>query len=199
MVPHRHLFIGFLLCGILLGAAGRHGEDRGDDKKTDANTGATPRDEGLPRLAPGTLVVTFRTHSYQGTYAPKNVLAVWVVDANGQYVRDLAIYADNHVDRLGRWRKDSGKDKPDATTGATRKQHGKVSVVWDGTDAQGKPVPDGTYRIRIEYTETSRLGPAFQITVRKGKDTGTHKLKGNDYFSLVSVHWVGEQGEAAKK
>lgn len=148
--------------------------------------------------APGSFVVSFQTESYQGKYAPRNVLAVWIVDANNQYVKDLAVYGTKYATKLGRWRQDSGKSRPDATTGATRKQHDEVSVVWDGTDAKGKPLPDGQYKVRIEYTETNRQGPAFQIPIEKGKETGTREVKGNDHFSHITVQCVGTDDAAAK-
>jgi len=143
------------------------------------------------KLVPGSFVVTFQTQTYQGKYAPRNVLAVWLVDAQDHYVKDLAVYGTKYTTKLARWRKDSGKTKPDATTGATRKQHDKLSVVWDGTDAKGKALPDGEYKIRIEYTETNRPGPAFQVLVHKGKDTGTREVKGDEHFTQVKVRCVG--------
>ena len=146
------------------------------------------------KLAPGSFVITYQTQTYQGKYAPRNVVAIWLVDAQGQYVKDLAVYGNRFTTKLARWRKDSGKAKPDATTGATRKQHDELSVVWDGTDAEGKALPDGEYRIRIEYTETNRPGPAFQVLVHKGKDTGTREVKGDEHFTHVNVRCVGTDG-----
>ncbi len=152
----------------------------------------------VEKLTPGSFVVSFQTQSYQGRYAPRNVLAVWIVDANNNYVKDLAVYGNKYATKLGRWRQDSGKARPDATTGATRKQHEEVSVVWDGTDAKGNALPNGEYKVRIEYTETNRQGPAFQIPIEKGKEAGTREVKGNDHFSHITVQCVGPEGEAAK-
>jgi hypothetical protein len=163
-----------------------------------------------PKLAPGSIEVSFQTQPYHGKYSPRHVLAVWVVDADSKYVKTLAVYGRKHVTKLGRWRKavgkikvdaitsathhgkrKDGKPKTDAITGATRRQHEPLTVVWNGTDDAGKVVPDGNYKVRFEYTETSRLGPAFEIAIAKGGKPGSEKVKGSKYFTDITVHTVG--------
>ena len=150
-------------------------------------------------LRPGSFVLTFKTQSYQGKFAPRHVLAVWLVDAKDRYVRDLAVYGEKCATRLSRWSKDSGKTKPDAVTGANLQVHEELSVVWDGTDAKGKLLPDGEYRVRIEYTEANQNGPVFQIPLQKGNETGTRKVRGNEFFTDVTVRRVGRHGDFGKK
>jgi hypothetical protein len=158
------------------------------------------------KLALGSIEISFQTQPYNGKYSPRHVLAAWVVDANDKYVKTLAVYGKRHVKKLGRWhkaagnakldavtgatsrqKKRDGKAKPDAITGPTRRQHEALTVVWNGTDDDGKPVPDGNYKVRFEYTETNRLGPAFQIAVKKGGDAGVEKVKGSKYFTDITV------------
>lgn len=152
-------------------------------------------DEATPSTG---LVVSFQTVSYQGRYAPRHVLGAWLVDSEGKHIRDLAIYGEKHANKLARWRQDTGKAKPDATTGATRRLHEPLTVIWDGADAEGKPLPDGAYVVRVEFTETNRPGPVLDIPVRKGGETGLREVEGNEHFTAVTVRPAGPGNEPAK-
>ena len=145
------------------------------------------------KLPLGVIELSFQTQAYKGKYSPRHVLAAWVVDAKDQHVRTLAIYGKKQAKRLGRWRKATGKKKPDAVTGATLRKHKPLTIVWDGTDKNGKPAPDGNYKIRLEYTETNRSGPTCQVEVKKGGTPGTRKVEGNKFFADVTVRQVGEK------
>ncbi|MDP2859154.1 MAG: DUF2271 domain-containing protein [Bacillota bacterium] len=92
-----------------------------------------------------------------------NQVAVWIEDANGNYVK--TVYASAFMARGGyrsrpeccpEWVKVSGwKNAPasevDAVTGPTQKP-GRIVLTWDCTDRQGKRVPPGTYVCRLEGT-----------------------------------------------
>jgi hypothetical protein len=148
------------------------------------------------KRAPEEIEVTFETKAYQGKYSPRHVLAVWVVDEKQNYVRTLSAYGNKYARKLTRWTKATGeaRPKPDAITGATLKAHEPVRVTWDGTDAHGKEVPDGTYMIRMEYTETNKEGPAYQVVVKKGTPVGTStNEKGSKYFTDVKVRYVAQE------
>jgi hypothetical protein len=137
--------------------------------------------------APTGIKVSFQTISYQGRYAPKHVLCAWLVDSEGKYVRDLVFYGGKQARRLARWKQDSSKAQPDATTGATRKQHEALTIVWDGNDAEGKPLPDGEYTVRLEFTEANGAGPTMDIPVRKGAETQVRQVQGNEHFAEITV------------
>ena len=144
------------------------------------------------KLTRGDIELSFQTQAYKGKYSPRHVLAAWVVDAEDQHVKTLAIYGKKHAKRLERWAKATGKKKPDAVTGATLRKHEPLTIVWDGTDKDGKPAPDGDYKIRLEYTETNRAGPAFQVEVKKGGTPGTRKVEGTEFFADIMVRQVGD-------
>jgi len=143
------------------------------------------------KLPLGVIELSFQTQAYKGKYSPRHVLAAWVVDAKDQHVRTLAIYGKKQAKRLGRWRKATGKKKPDAVTGATLRKHEPLTIIWDGTDKNGKPAPDGDYKIRLEYTETNRSGPAFQVEVKKGGTPGEQKVEGSKSFTDITVRTTG--------
>lgn len=107
------------------------------------------------RLA--TLTVT--TSPAGGKYAPRHVLAVWITDAQDQLVKTVEVRAGRRQKYLTAWREALGDRKPDGISGATLKQHGPHTFTWDGRDANGQPVPDGTYRWHLELTDRNKPGP----------------------------------------
>lgn len=94
--------------------------------------------------------------------AGSNQYAVWIEDAEGNIVKTLAVtkYTSTGGWRLRKtslshWRKAAdplhmSEEEIDAVSGATPKESGTYRVVWDFTDDDGNPVPDGEYRCRLE-------------------------------------------------
>src|SRR5262249_32922270 len=80
-------------------------------------------------------------------------VAVWVEDSEGKALRTLAVWGNNakYLRDLTNWWKfaQNDRDLQKAITRATRAP-GKYQLSWDGKDAQGKAVAQGTYTIRIE-------------------------------------------------
>ena len=122
-----------------------------------AADGGTDGDGQTPTA--GTLRVQYSTQSLAGDFAPKNCGAAWIESADGRYVSTLEIravlrraalvYLQEHVceDQLG----------PDVISEATTSNHDKAHMLsWSGTDFTGQLVPDGTYQLMIESTETDK-------------------------------------------
>jgi hypothetical protein len=138
---------------------------------TDAGAGDAARDEddeddaGTPQLPAGTageVVLVYRTRTLMGRYWPHNCTAVWIENDEDEYVATLELtaglrrpgllYFQEHacVDQLG----------PDAITSATRRDHESPHEVrWSGVDALDRPVPDGSYTLYVEVTESDKDGP----------------------------------------
>ena len=105
------------------------------------------------------MTITFGFQKQSG-YA-SNQFAVWIEDADGQYVKTL--YATrftvkggykNRPDSIPVWVEKSGianMSDVDAITGATP-QSGILAYIWDLTDQNGSPAPNGTYRFCVEGT-----------------------------------------------
>jgi len=80
-------------------------------------------------------------------------VAVWIENAEGKPVRTVTFWANKpkyYQDMRVWWR--IGRDNPDliqAVTRATRAA-GHHSVVWDGRDDAGDPLPPGTYTVNLE-------------------------------------------------
>lgn len=122
--------------------------------------------------AAGKTTFTVVTTPLQQKYAPWHVLAVWVVDDQGRFVKTLEKRAAKQSRYLREWRKASKGNVTDAVTGATLHKPGKRTVVWDGTDANGRPVPDGVYGLRVEMTSANAAGPLTppgHLTFTKGR------------------------------
>lgn len=119
-----------------------------------------------------TLEVTF---NYQRQNGPgSNQYAVWIENEKGEFVKTLFVtsYTTKGRARGGEqaqrgyivrpacvpvWVKTSKADEKtdqqlDAVTGATPQSNGTQTFTWDFTDEQGKAVPKGTYKLKVEAT-----------------------------------------------
>lgn len=93
-------------------------------------------------------------------YAPNNVGAIWITDANGAFVRTIAVWGPNYWQFAATWVKQSGGSRVDIVAGATRRNHAKnVEAEWDCRDKQLALVSPGSYRLNVEFTEVEEQGP----------------------------------------
>ncbi|WCJ58375.1 DUF2271 domain-containing protein [Fontisphaera persica] len=116
----------------------------------------------------------FTTQSVvQGKYAPRHVMAVWVADAQTNYVKTLLRLGQKRQNKLHTWNQARGSDdRVDGVTGATVAEHQTHRVLWKGDNAEGKPVPAGQYFLVIEFTENNRQGPLAHVPVQIGGPAG---------------------------
>ncbi len=101
-------------------------------------------------------VTTQRTNL---NYDPKNIVAIWVVDNAGAFVKTLKRRGSTRQQYLYRWLADSGGSVVDAVTGATLPTQQMHNVTWNSRNTAGTVVADGTYRVRVEYTTSNGQGP----------------------------------------
>jgi hypothetical protein len=154
-----------------------------------------------PRSTEGTLRFTMKTVTTKGKYAPKHVVAVWVEDARGRFVKTLRVAGRKQAKRLRRWARASRKNVVDAVTGATLKKHVEHTVTWDGRDAKGRAVPDGIYEVRVEFTEKNSYGPTTprgHVRFFKGPVGATARVSDLSSFKGMSATWT-PAGPVAKK
>ncbi|MFO0876149.1 MAG: DUF2271 domain-containing protein [Gemmataceae bacterium] len=80
-------------------------------------------------------------------------VAVWIEDADGTAVRTVAVWgnASRWLPTMSGWWKVARGNGPliKAVTRATRAP-GSYRIVWDGKDDAGKPLPRGTYTVKVE-------------------------------------------------
>lgn len=133
----------------------------------------TPADAGTSEpppssTAPSKLSFSVTTVSANGRYSPRNIYAIWVVDAQDKFVKTLAKFARTRQVYLTGWNRAAGGNVVDAVTGATMSNHGTRSVTWDLTNASKQPVPDGDYKIVLELTDKDGTGPTTSVSFTKG-------------------------------
>jgi thiamine biosynthesis lipoprotein len=80
-------------------------------------------------------------------------VAIWVEDARHKLVRTISVLGSKpkYIGELTAWAQAAGRPGPQ-TSSITRasRPNGLYSVVWDGLDDHGKPMPQGTYTIKVE-------------------------------------------------
>lgn len=126
---------------------------------------ATAGASGAPSVAEGPTSMTFEVLTVRqgGKYAPKNVGAIWIADASGNFVKTLEVWARERRRELYRFNADTGANLADAVTSATLRSHVVHRVTWDLTDVSGNPVDAGTYRVVIEVTDRESPGATAEI------------------------------------
>jgi hypothetical protein len=135
------------------------------------------------------VTVQFTTVSKAVSFAPKNVLAVWVGSGTNQFVRTLKVMANQRKQYLYTWNDESGGNTVDAITGATKTEHSAETIVWDGKDASQVLVPDGDYNIIVEFTEEHAQGPVLIIPFVK-KTTNSDSTYNNEAnFTNISINY----------
>lgn len=101
-----------------------------------------------------TVTFTITTGPGTGTYAPKNVTAMWIADSAGTLVKTLEVYASIRMINLLKWEAASGGTiPPDAVTGATLPNHIQHIGTWNCKDGNGNIVPDGQYQAFMEWVD----------------------------------------------
>jgi hypothetical protein len=149
---------------------------------------------GIHAQTAGTLTLTATTSETGGNYAPKNIVAVWIEDEQGNFVKTLMAYAANRKTHLNTWEASttaagSPFNTVDAITGATKTSHATRSCTWNGTDVNGAIVPDGSYKVRMELTDKNATGNYSTFTFTK--DTNPENLTPANVpsFSSISINW----------
>jgi len=115
-----------------------------------------PPVEGPPRTC--TLIFQVTTVTFNGSYAPRNVGAIWVSDGSGRFVKSLTVWAQKRIRHLTTWQAAAMGNTVDAVTSATAGSHGTRTGKWNCTGLDHQPVPDGPYRINVEFTERNSTG-----------------------------------------
>ena len=130
---------------------------------------------------PGQLKMEFTTTPVAGKFSPKHVLAVWVTDAQTNFVRTLELRATRRARYLSAWhaaRKD--EVSVDGVTGATITQHQTHQVTWNGKNLKGDVAPDGTYLVFLELTSQHAPGPVVVFPISKGPNVQTKQFPKRD-------------------
>jgi hypothetical protein len=151
----------------------------------------------------GTLSFTFTCLPHTSYTASKNVMAVWIESSTGAFVKTRTRNVGNGTrDHLPTWAVNAGGPSNNAlstlcnvvgaTSGATLSSFGAHTVTWDGTNAAGTQMPDGTYKILIQETwnhGTARTATRI-FTFTKGNTTDAQTPATDANFSNLSLTWT---------
>jgi len=136
--------------------------------------------------------VTVTTTPNGGNYAPKNVVALWIEDAGGKFIKTFDRFSQARTSHLVAWVTAAGPGDADAVSGATRPNHvNPITATWNLRDRLGALVPDGTYTIRMELADSNASQPAQNhqgtFTFTKGAAPETQSGLSSGGFLNVSI------------
>jgi len=164
----------------------------------------------------GTLTVTFSQPQPSSPSGTKNVIAVWIENNSGTFIKTKLRYVGNGTkDHLPSWAVKAGGtasnatsttcNTTDATTGATLTSStsptafGTKTVVWDGKNVNGTTngttVADGVYKVWIESswssgTASNSHNDIISFTFTKGATADHQTPAGDNYFNTITLDWV---------
>jgi len=146
-------------------------------------------------ITPGTLTFTVKTITNNTTYSPRNVIAIWIKDAQGNFVVSRKVMANKRKNHLVKWNSSSVGNTVTAITGSTLGTHESHTVTWDGKNASGMDMPDGTYQIWVEYSSTNSAsngnqGPSLSVEFTKGSDAQHITPANGAYYQNIVADWV---------
>ena len=141
----------------------------------------------------GKLNVSVATSSAVGNYAPRNIIAIWIEDNSGNFVKTLLANADRRIEYLYTWKaatsaKGIQYNRVDAITGATLTSHGTRTCTWNGTDYNKNMVADGTYYVCMELTDKHATGNYSKFAFTKGANNLVTPPNVTG-FSSVNIQW----------
>ncbi|HOY57784.1 MAG TPA: DUF2271 domain-containing protein, partial [Verrucomicrobiota bacterium] len=141
----------------------------------------------------GAVTFTVTTKTVGGRYAPRHVLAIWVADANTNFVKTLKRQAATRIQHLYKWNvARNGYSVVDGVSGATLNAHTTHTVTWDCRDRNGAVLEDGTYRFMVELSEANAQGPwtTNSLPFTKGTVGFTNSLANQTAFAGMSIRFV---------
>lgn len=142
----------------------------------------------------GDLNVSTFTSETGGNYAPRNIVAIWIENENGEFVKTLLAYAQNRKTHLNTWQASTAAagteyNTVDAITGATKSSHATRECMWNATDYNGNIVADGTYYLWMELTDKNNTGNYSSFAFEKGAAEQLQTPDDVPSFGSLSIYW----------
>ncbi len=134
------------------------------------------------------------TQTANAAYAPANVLAVWVEDAQGNFVKTLYRASATYTLRLVAWSATAPVNDVDGLSGASRTAQAPLATTWNMTNKAGAEVADGTYTIRMELSDsnatTADQNNQGEFTIIKGPTAQSQTALTSGGFTNVSLNYT---------
>lgn len=183
--------LAFLLTGCLVGDPTPL--DPGSNPDPQDPTGEDPQDP-TPETPAGSVRITATSTTKGGVYAPANVTAVWIEDAQGNFVKTIDRWASVRAQYLLEWNAAAGPGDVDSVSGASRSDHTTPLTIEWKLKVNQQVVPDGTYTIRMESAESNAVNPNENnegtFTFVKGAAPQSQTGLSNGGFTNVSIEFT---------
>lgn len=144
----------------------------------------------------GTLTVTATTsRTSSPEYGNNHIVAFWVQDSNGKYVKTILAYANERKQYLKNWKTattiaGSSYNVVDAITGATKTSHASRTGNWNGKNTSSVEMADGTYIVKLELTDNeSGVQNYTNFSITKGPVEQILTPSSISGFSNISLKW----------
>ena len=121
-----------------------------------------------PTNTGGTLTISTLTSTAGGNYSPKNIVAIWIENSSGTFVKSLMVYAATRIQYLTNWVSNSSKNVVNATTGATQSSYGTRTCTWNGTNVAGTVV--AMELIKYVWNLPTKTAPGISLHLPLQKD-----------------------------
>lgn len=134
------------------------------------------------------------TPASTGGYTPKHCMAIWIENAAGTFIKTkLKQSSNSNLDHLATWTGKSAQNVVDATSGATATSNSTLTVTWNGTNVSGAVVPDGIYKIWVEFAwassmTTGKVTQSFSFTKGVAEDHQLPTATAN--LTAMTLDWV---------
>ncbi len=138
----------------------------------------------------GTATFTITTVSNGGQYSPDNVIAIWVKNSSGLFVKSMKVMAVQRIQYLYQWKASSSLNTVGAITGATLTSHQTHVISWNCKNTSNVLVPDGDYQFWIEFADDDFQGPYTHYTFTKSSAAQTQNFTDATRFKNVSIVWT---------
>ena len=154
---------------------------------------------------PGSVSLTATINNLSGS-GSEHWSVVWLTTDTGTFIKTLGIrgnesnFTDSHWNRhCSTWYSQRGSNTVIATDGYTSATapsytppYSPITWTWNGADATGATLPDGPYKIWIQYAENSGQGPVTTSGLQwtKGTATTTVNPTNQTNFTNMSIVWT---------
>lgn len=138
----------------------------------------------------GTLNFSVTTTEPAGGFTGKHVIAIWITNSSGVFVKTNIKYAATREQYLNQWITNSGRNVTDAITGATLSTHGVLTFSWNGTNVSGTVVPDGTYQVWLQMADQNVNGQTATVSFTKGNSQVQLSPSDAGNFTSMSLKWT---------
>jgi len=140
----------------------------------------------------GNLTFSIKTTEPPENYNGKHIIALWIENEAGTFIKTKIKYGDNFLQYLNVWKAKSTSNVVDATTGSTLLSHtNPLTFTWNATNVSGTVVDDGNYKVWIQMSDANSNGPTTSCLFAKGTTPITNQAFANvGNYTNMTLTWT---------